>query len=125
MNYTITAINHETADEFHTISLCPRCHKHFILDSVFDCDNTDTAFMYQPMCTICRMRYSPLYCFGPSFFDGFADSMTGQLIDACAFDTTETPVFSDAAVIKMYNKLNPPVTPIDYINITDADYIPF
>ena len=45
MNYTITAINKETRDQHWTITLCPSCRKHFILESVYDCAPFDIPYI--------------------------------------------------------------------------------
>ena len=86
--YTITRINNDEVDQHHYAILCPVCHRHFIIDSVFDSDDTDVAFLSQPMCHVCHTRfigyYSAQVC-GHSMFDGFIDIMTGEGVAACHF----------------------------------------
>lgn len=88
--YTITRINNNEVDHNNYARLCPICHKHLIIDSIYNYNDggTDTAFLDQLMCTTCSYRFRGLYSakIGEySFFDGFLDIVTAELIPACNF----------------------------------------
>ena len=122
MNYTITAINNRriTPNEYEFITLCPTCHKHFIIDSVFDP-------LHRHQCTICNMRYTLLYNYCDDthfFFDGYLDIMTNEDIPLCDFDKHNPKVFPDYAIITKHTALMNEAAsrvPAGYIDLLESD----
>ena len=131
MHYTITAINgcRSYPEDYTCITLCPTCHKHFIIDSVFDSRyaDTDVSYMHRHQCTICNMRYTPLYNYCDDthfFFDGYLDNMTNEYIPLCDFDKHNPKVFPDYAIITKHTALMNEAAsrvPAGYIDLLESD----
>ncbi len=127
MNYTITAINNRriNPDEYECITLCPICHKHFIIDSVFDYPGCDSDYLSTVRCTICNARFTALYNHCNSYvshFDGFYDKLTDEYLPLYNFPNNVT-IYSDREVLRSLNAVcSDNCEPSDYI---DSSCIPF